>query len=171
MFVHKHTQEVHCTISFDNRPPDMPCFQSHLNLNVLTDRFSVYSCFISILLVASHPNLWPSPLLSQVNPKDLEAKFAYIQVTHVTPYLEEKELEERKTDFERSHNIRRFVFETPFTESGKKHGGVEEQCKRRTVLTSEWSLPLTPQWLLLWKKVHMKHIGRVKKFTSILLYC
>lgn len=86
--------------------------------------------------------------LSQVNPKDLEAKFAYIQVTHVTPYLEEKELEERKTDFERSHNIRRFVFETPFTESGKRHGGVEEQCKRRTVLTSEWSLPLT-------EKVHM----------------
>ncbi|KTF94539.1 hypothetical protein cypCar_00040510 [Cyprinus carpio] len=72
----------------------------------------------------------------RVNPKDLEAKFAYIQVTHVTPYLEEKELEERKTDFERSHNIRRFVFETPFTESGKRHGGVEEQCKRRTVLTT-----------------------------------
>ncbi|XP_043098638.1 dedicator of cytokinesis protein 9 isoform X3 [Puntigrus tetrazona] len=77
----------------------------------------------------------------RVNPKDLEAKFAYIQVTHVTPYLEEKELEERKTDFERSHNIRRFVFETPFTESGKRHGGVEEQCKRRTVLTSTHCFP------------------------------
>nr|XP_055068829.1 dedicator of cytokinesis protein 9 isoform X5 [Misgurnus anguillicaudatus] len=77
----------------------------------------------------------------RVNPKDLEAKFAYIQVTHVTPYLEEKELEERKTDFERSHNIRRFVFETPFTESGKKHGGVEEQCKRRTVLTTTHCFP------------------------------
>uniref|UniRef100_A0A8B9KNY8 Dedicator of cytokinesis 9b n=1 Tax=Astyanax mexicanus TaxID=7994 RepID=A0A8B9KNY8_ASTMX len=71
----------------------------------------------------------------RVNPKDLEAKFAYIQVTHVTPYLEEKELEERRTDFEKSHNIRRFVFETPFTASGKRHGGVDEQCKRRTVLT------------------------------------
>uniref|UniRef100_A0A8C2AHL8 Dedicator of cytokinesis 9b n=1 Tax=Cyprinus carpio TaxID=7962 RepID=A0A8C2AHL8_CYPCA len=77
----------------------------------------------------------------RVNPKDLEAKFAYIQVTHVTPYLEEKELEERKTDFERSHNIRRFVFETPFTESGKRHGGVEEQCKRRTVLTTTHCFP------------------------------
>uniref|UniRef100_A0A8B9KKM8 Dedicator of cytokinesis 9b n=1 Tax=Astyanax mexicanus TaxID=7994 RepID=A0A8B9KKM8_ASTMX len=73
----------------------------------------------------------------RVNPKDLEAKFAYIQVTHVTPYLEEKELEERRTDFEKSHNIRRFVFETPFTASGKRHGGVDEQCKRRTVLTSK----------------------------------
>lgn len=74
----------------------------------------------------------------QVNPKDLEAKFAYIQVTHVTPYLEDKELEERRTGFERNHNIRRFVFETPFTESGRRQGGVDEQCKRRTVLTSEF---------------------------------
>lgn len=74
--------------------------------------------------------------LSQVNPKDLDSKYAYIQVTHVTPYLDDKELEDRKTDFEKSHNIRRFVFETPFTVSGKKQGGVEEQCKRRTVLTS-----------------------------------
>lgn len=74
----------------------------------------------------------------QVNPKDLDSKYAYIQVTHVTPYLDDKELEDRKTDFEKSHNIRRFVFETPFTVSGKKQGGVEEQCKRRTILTSRW---------------------------------
>lgn len=71
-----------------------------------------------------------------MNPKDLDSKYAYIQVTHVTPYLDDKELEDRKTDFEKSHNIRRFVFETPFTVSGKKQGGVEEQCKRRTILTS-----------------------------------
>lgn len=72
----------------------------------------------------------------QVNPKDLDPKYAYIQVTYVTPFFEEKEAEERKTDFETHHNIHRFVFETPFTLSGKKHGGVEEQCKRRTILTS-----------------------------------
>uniref|UniRef100_A0A7N9AP97 Dedicator of cytokinesis 9b n=1 Tax=Mastacembelus armatus TaxID=205130 RepID=A0A7N9AP97_9TELE len=77
----------------------------------------------------------------RVNPKDLDSKYAYIQVTHVTPYLEDKELEERKTDFEKSHNIRRFVFETPFTVSGKKQGGVEEQCKRRTVLTTTHCFP------------------------------
>ncbi|XP_035376628.1 dedicator of cytokinesis protein 9 isoform X6 [Electrophorus electricus] len=77
----------------------------------------------------------------RVNPKDLEAKFAYIQVTHVTPYLEEKELEERRTDFERSHNIQRFVFETPFTADGRRHGGVDEQCKRRTVLTTTHCFP------------------------------
>ncbi|XP_055976893.1 dedicator of cytokinesis protein 10 isoform X8 [Sorex fumeus] len=78
---------------------------------------------------------------NKVNPKDLDPKFAYIQVTYVTPYFEEKEIEDRKTDFEMHHNINRFVFETPFTLSGKKHGGVEEQCKRRTVLTTSHLFP------------------------------
>uniref|UniRef100_A0A3Q2CU88 Dedicator of cytokinesis 9b n=1 Tax=Cyprinodon variegatus TaxID=28743 RepID=A0A3Q2CU88_CYPVA len=77
----------------------------------------------------------------KVNPKDLDSKYAYIQVTHVTPYLDDKELDDRKTDFEKSHNIRRFVFETPFTVSGKKQGGVEEQCKRRTILTTTHCFP------------------------------
>ena len=77
--------------------------------------------------------------VTQVNPKDLDPKYAYIQVTYVTPFFEEKEAEDRKTDFEMHHNINRFVFETPFTLSGKKHGGVEEQCKRRTILTSTFA--------------------------------
>ncbi|KAI4544507.1 hypothetical protein MG293_004773 [Ovis ammon polii] len=78
---------------------------------------------------------------NKVNPKDLDPKYAYIQVTYVTPFFEEKEIEDRKTDFEMHHNINRFVFETPFTLSGKKHGGVEEQCKRRTVLTTSHLFP------------------------------
>ncbi|XP_060681840.1 dedicator of cytokinesis protein 9-like isoform X3 [Hemiscyllium ocellatum] len=77
----------------------------------------------------------------KVNPKDLDSKYAYIQVTYVTPYLEEKELLDRKTDFEKSHNIQRFVFEMPFTISGKKQGGVEQQCKRRTILTTTHCFP------------------------------
>ncbi|XP_021099831.1 dedicator of cytokinesis protein 10 isoform X5 [Heterocephalus glaber] len=78
---------------------------------------------------------------NKVNPKDLDPKYAYIQVTYVTPFFEEKEVEDRKTDFEMHHNINRFVFETPFTLSGKKHGGVAEQCKRRTVLTTSHLFP------------------------------
>ncbi|NXX92071.1 DOCK9 protein, partial [Centropus bengalensis] len=77
----------------------------------------------------------------RVNPKDLDSKYAYIQVTHVVPYFEEKELQERKTDFERTHNIRRFMFEMPFTQAGKRQGGVEEQCKRRTILTAIHCFP------------------------------
>ncbi|XP_069474277.1 dedicator of cytokinesis protein 10 isoform X2 [Ambystoma mexicanum] len=78
---------------------------------------------------------------NKVNPKELDPKYAYVQVTYVTPHFDESEEEERKTDFERHHNISRFVFETPFTLSGKKHGGVEEQCKRRTVLTTSHAFP------------------------------
>uniref|UniRef100_A0A7N6BBL3 Dedicator of cytokinesis 11 n=1 Tax=Anabas testudineus TaxID=64144 RepID=A0A7N6BBL3_ANATE len=78
---------------------------------------------------------------NKVNPKDLDSRFAYVQVTFVKPYFEEKEAPERKTDFEKCHNINRFVFETPYTLSGKKHGGVEEQCKRRTVLTTANTFP------------------------------
>uniref|UniRef100_A0A8C5LWK2 Dedicator of cytokinesis 9 n=1 Tax=Leptobrachium leishanense TaxID=445787 RepID=A0A8C5LWK2_9ANUR len=77
----------------------------------------------------------------KVNPKDLDSKYAYIQVTHVTPYFEDKELQERKTEFEKSHNIRRFVFEMPFTMAGKRQGGVEEQWKRRTILTAIHCFP------------------------------
>ncbi|XP_016887624.1 dedicator of cytokinesis protein 10 isoform X2 [Cynoglossus semilaevis] len=78
---------------------------------------------------------------NKVNPKDLDPKFAYIQVTYVVPYFDDKEQQEKRTDFERHHNIRRFVYETPFTLSGKKHGDVEEQCKRRTILTTNASFP------------------------------
>ncbi|XP_051876848.1 dedicator of cytokinesis protein 11 [Pristis pectinata] len=78
---------------------------------------------------------------NKVNAKTLDQKFAYMQVTFVEPYFDEKELPERKTHFERNHNITRFVFETPYTLSGKKQGGVEEQCKRRTILTTTHSFP------------------------------
>ncbi|CAL1287948.1 unnamed protein product [Larinioides sclopetarius] len=79
---------------------------------------------------------------NKVNPKDLESKYAYIQVTHVVPYFDEDELRSRPTEFERSNNLRRFMFETPFTvDSNKVRGLPEEQCKRRTILTTLYSFP------------------------------
>ncbi|XP_057169795.1 dedicator of cytokinesis protein 11 isoform X4 [Ursus arctos] len=77
----------------------------------------------------------------EVNAKELDPKYAHIQVTYVKPYFDDKELTERKTEFERNHNINRFVFEAPYTLSGKKQGCVEEQCKRRTILTTSNSFP------------------------------
>jgi hypothetical protein len=35
----------------------------------------------------------------------------------------------------------RFIFETPFTKSGKAHGDTAEQYKRKTVLTLESYFP------------------------------
>uniref|UniRef100_A0A672QQK4 Dedicator of cytokinesis protein 11-like n=1 Tax=Sinocyclocheilus grahami TaxID=75366 RepID=A0A672QQK4_SINGR len=92
---------------------------------------------------------------NKVNQKDLDPKFAYIQVTFVKPYFDEKELAERKTDFEKCHNIQRFVFETPFTLTGKKQGVVEEQCKRRTILTTANSFPYVKKRI---KVVGEKHL-------------
>nr|XP_032833671.1 dedicator of cytokinesis protein 9 isoform X1 [Petromyzon marinus] len=79
----------------------------------------------------------------KVNAKDLDPRCAYIQVTYVTPYFEEKEQQERRSEFERCHGVRRFAFETPYTlgGGGARQGGVHEQCKRRTVLTTTHAFP------------------------------
>ncbi|KAB0797571.1 hypothetical protein PPYR_08564 [Photinus pyralis] len=71
----------------------------------------------------------------------LDPKYAYIQVTHVTPYFEKRDLEERQTEFELNHDICRFMFETPFTKDGKIRGNPEEQWKRRTILNTQYSFP------------------------------
>uniref|UniRef100_A0A2I2ZKZ3 DOCKER domain-containing protein n=1 Tax=Gorilla gorilla gorilla TaxID=9595 RepID=A0A2I2ZKZ3_GORGO len=77
----------------------------------------------------------------EVNAKEFDPKYAHIQVTYVKPYFDDKEPTERKTEFGRNHNISRFVFEAPYTLSGKKQGCTEEQCKCRTILTTSKSFP------------------------------
>ena len=42
----------------------------------------------------------------------------------------------RSSEFEQNHNIKTFMFETPFTKDGRPRGAPNEQYKRRTVLTS-----------------------------------
>ncbi|WAR28617.1 DOCK9-like protein [Mya arenaria] len=76
-----------------------------------------------------------------VSSADIDNRYAYIQVTHVTPFFKEKELQRRLTDFEKNNNINQFMFETPFTKSGKAHGDIQDQYKRRTVLHTSHSLP------------------------------
>lgn len=66
----------------------------------------------------------------------------YIQLTHVTPYFTEKELSSRQTQFEKENQISRFIFETPFTSSGRAQGDVGSQCMKKTILTSEGKLLL-----------------------------
>ncbi|XP_050306735.1 dedicator of cytokinesis protein 9 isoform X2 [Anthonomus grandis grandis] len=71
---------------------------------------------------------------------DLDPKYAYIQVTHVTPYFE-KGSEDRQTDFDQNHNVCTFMYETPFTRDGKARGNPEEQWKRRTILKTNYTFP------------------------------
>ncbi|XP_071951747.1 dedicator of cytokinesis protein 9-like isoform X5 [Antedon mediterranea] len=77
----------------------------------------------------------------KVDQSKLDDKIAYIQISFVKPYFDDKDLEERKTEFERSNNIRRFVFETPYTKGGKAHGSVDQQCMRKTILTTSHTFP------------------------------
>ncbi|XP_048744096.2 dedicator of cytokinesis protein 9-like isoform X7 [Ostrea edulis] len=88
----------------------------------------------------------------KVNPAELDQKFAYIQVTHVTPYFEEKELQKRITEFERNNNIKRFMFETPFTKNDKARGEIQEQYKRRTILLTSHSFPYMKKRIEIVKK-------------------
>ncbi|XP_012262836.2 dedicator of cytokinesis protein 9 isoform X6 [Athalia rosae] len=76
-----------------------------------------------------------------VNISELDPKLAYIQVTHVTPYFEKLELETRVSEFEQNHDVCCFMFETPFTKEGKPRGNPEDQWKRRTILTTQYSFP------------------------------
>lgn len=82
-------------------------------------------------------------VIHQVEADELESRYAYIQVTHVSPYFPEEERANRQTEFERNHNVSTFMFETPFTQGagGRAHGKLEEQWKRRVILRTAYSFP------------------------------
>jgi len=67
------------------------------------------------------------------------ADFVYIQVACVKPFFD---TEDKRLDyFEKNTHIRSFIYETPFTASGKAHGSVTDQCIRKTILTAKHSFP------------------------------
>ncbi|GFO49935.1 dedicator of cytokinesis protein 9 [Plakobranchus ocellatus] len=89
----------------------------------------------------------------KISVSDLDPKYAYVQVIYVTPYFEEKDLGCRVTDFERNNNVRSFMYELPFTRSGKEHGSIQEQHKRRFIVTTTHSFPFVK------KRVEVKEGG------------
>ncbi|KAJ8930196.1 hypothetical protein NQ314_017036 [Rhamnusium bicolor] len=76
-----------------------------------------------------------------VDINSLDPEKAYIQITYVEPYFEQYELRYRQTHFDRNFNIKRFVYATPFTMTGKAHGELKEQYKRKTILTTAVHFP------------------------------
>lgn len=93
-----------------------------------------------------------------VDADELDSRYAYIQVTHVTPYFSDEENLSRQTEYERNNNINKFVFETPFTrvaevtDAGdgseervkvkpKAHGRLQDQWKRRVIVSTSYSFP------------------------------
>jgi len=78
---------------------------------------------------------------SVVDPNRLDPAKAYIQITYVEPLFEDWELVDRITYFDKNNDLRRFVFATPFTPSGKAHGDLSSQHKRKTILTVSNAFP------------------------------
>lgn len=79
----------------------------------------------------------------EVDVSSLDKKACYIQITHVSPYFDDWELKQRKTDYERNNNIGRFIFETPFVKgsSSTQSPGVADQWKRKTILSVDATFP------------------------------
>eukprot|EP00049_Salpingoeca_infusionum_P004363 m.78395 g.78395 ORF g.78395 m.78395 type:complete len:1251 (-) comp12532_c0_seq4:230-3982(-) len=60
---------------------------------------------------------------------------AYIQITGVVPHVADRQPSAAVDPFEEHHNIDTFVFETPFTKSGKARSDkAEDQWQRKTVI-------------------------------------
>ncbi|XP_049572632.1 dedicator of cytokinesis protein 8 [Syngnathus scovelli] len=76
-----------------------------------------------------------------VDRKQLNPNKAYIQVTYVEPYFDDYEMKDRMTNFEKNFNLRRFMYTTPFTKSGRPRGELNEQYKRKTILTTMHAFP------------------------------
>ncbi|KAG8455210.1 hypothetical protein GDO86_001415 [Hymenochirus boettgeri] len=76
-----------------------------------------------------------------VDKSKLEPNKAYIQITFVEPYFEDYEMKNRLTHFEKNYNLRRFMYTTPFTLDGRPRGELNEQYKRKTILTTMHAFP------------------------------
>ncbi|XP_034450748.1 dedicator of cytokinesis protein 8 isoform X1 [Hippoglossus hippoglossus] len=76
-----------------------------------------------------------------VDRKQLNPCKAYIQITYVEPFFDDYEMKDRLTNFEKNFNLRRFMYTTPFTKSGKPRGELYEQFKRKTILTTMHAFP------------------------------
>uniref|UniRef100_A0A8C4QPL1 DOCKER domain-containing protein n=1 Tax=Eptatretus burgeri TaxID=7764 RepID=A0A8C4QPL1_EPTBU len=82
-------------------------------------------------------------IIQDSNPVDiqlLDPKVAYVQITFVTPLTQNTDGVQLVEPGSRG-DVRHFSFETPYTQDGRKHGSVEEQCKRKTILTTSKSFP------------------------------
>uniref|UniRef100_A0A3P8S4G7 Dedicator of cytokinesis 8 n=1 Tax=Amphiprion percula TaxID=161767 RepID=A0A3P8S4G7_AMPPE len=76
-----------------------------------------------------------------VDRKQLNPNKAYIQITYVEPYFDDYEMKDRLTNFEKNFNLRRFMYTTPFTKTGRPRGELYEQYKRKTILTTMHAFP------------------------------
>eukprot|EP01087_Luapelamoeba_hula_P013453 TRINITY_DN3839_c4_g1_i2.p1 TRINITY_DN3839_c4_g1~~TRINITY_DN3839_c4_g1_i2.p1 ORF type:complete len:1930 (-),score=376.88 TRINITY_DN3839_c4_g1_i2:62-5851(-) len=78
----------------------------------------------------------------QVNMASLKPDIHYFQVVSVTEHLAPEVAKDRKTLWDKKFNVDRFIFESPFTASGKAQASdIREQRKRKTILYTERPFP------------------------------
>jgi len=87
-----------------------------------------------------------------VDKSTLKPGMLYLQMVSVDEYLEPHELALRKTPFERKFNLQRFIYETPFTLTGKQQGDFKDQYKRKTILMTELPFPYIKKRILVKEK-------------------
>ena len=73
--------------------------------------------------------------------KELDPNLGYIQVTFVKQARSHGKEKDRATEYEQNVDINTFMYETPFTKSGKARGLLSEQYLRKTYLTVEKRFP------------------------------
>lgn len=117
----------------------------------------------------------------QVNAEELQSGVCYLQITAVDPVMEDEDLGSRRerifslsTGSVRARVFDRFLFDTPFTKTGRTQGGLEDQWKRRTVLQTEGSFPALVNRLLVVKSESLEFspvenaIGMIETRTAAL---
>ena len=103
-----------------------------------------------------------------VDRSKLNPNLAYIQITSVQPYFDATDSKERLTYFERNNNLRKFIFSTPFTMSGKSHAeSVKEQYKRKTILTVGNTFPYVKRRVLIVSKQEVINNDNSLKFLIL----
>uniref|UniRef100_A0A8C3ACU3 Dedicator of cytokinesis 6 n=1 Tax=Cyclopterus lumpus TaxID=8103 RepID=A0A8C3ACU3_CYCLU len=83
-------------------------------------------------------------IIKDSNPVDknkMDPNKAYLQITYVEPFFDTYELKERITYFDKNYNLRTFMYCTPFTLDGRAHGDLNEQYKRKSILTTSHAFP------------------------------
>ncbi|EFA78484.1 DOCK family protein [Heterostelium album PN500] len=77
----------------------------------------------------------------------------YFQIISVDPYHTQDELKERVASFDQNTNLNKFIFEVPFTKSGKAHSdSITDQWKRKTIITTESYFPYLKKRIPILKK-------------------
>eukprot|EP00898_Chlorokybus_atmophyticus_P008281 jgi/Chlat1/8454/Chrsp80S07860 len=99
-----------------------------------------------------------------VSTTELLPGVGYIQVTFVDPLPQDMNVTDLIVD--QNTGLSRFTYDTPFTPSGNVHGGLQDQWKRRTVLTTDGTFPTLKSRLLV-KERQEKEFSPIENATDI----